>query len=76
MPAWQHASRHPMLWCTMTAPQFRAALKRLKHSRGQLAKRLRVNVRTVYRWASGASVVPDTVSLLLECWLREQRRRR
>ena len=55
----------------MTAARFRAALKRLKLSRSALAKRLRVNVRTVYRWTSGVGVVPETVSLLIECWERD-----
>ena len=57
----------------MTPAQFRAALKALRLSRGQLAKRLRVNVRTVYRWASGDSEVPETVALLMNCW--QERRR-
>jgi len=54
----------------MTASQFRTALERLKRSRADLAHELRVNVRTVYRWASGESEVPQTVALLLECWLK------
>ena len=58
----------------MTPAQFRTALKRLRLSRGQLAKLLRVNVRTVYRWASGESELPETVALLMHCWLRERRR--
>lgn len=58
----------------MTPAQLRAALKGLRLSRGQLAKQLRVNVRTVYRWASGESEVPETVALLMYCWLRERRR--
>jgi len=58
----------------MTSAQLRAALKGLRLSRRQCAKRLRVNVRTVYRWASGESEVPETVALLMDCWLRERRR--
>lgn len=65
----------PNLDCqAMTAAEFRAALKALRLSRGQLAKRLRVNVRTVYRWASGDSEVPETLALLMNCWRREWRR--
>jgi len=58
----------------MTSAQLRTALKGLRLSRRQCAKRLRVNVRTVYRWASGESEVPETVALLMNCWLRERRR--
>jgi DNA-binding transcriptional regulator YiaG len=57
----------------MNAPQFRAALKRLRLSRAALARKLRVNVRTVYRWASGDNDVPEPVGLLLACWQREQK---
>lgn len=52
----------------MTDAQFRGALKRLKLSRGKLAKLLGINVRTVYRWASGESDVPEGIALLLDCW--------
>jgi transcriptional regulator with XRE-family HTH domain len=58
----------------MTAPKFRAAVKRLGYTMTALAKKLKVQRRTVHRWASGQSPVPETVALLLTCWLREQRR--
>ncbi len=60
----------------MTATQFRTALKRLDLSVAELARRLRVHVRTGRRWASGESMVPVTVALLVECWLRERAPRR
>jgi DNA-binding transcriptional regulator YiaG len=56
----------------MTPPQFRAAVKRLKIPLAELARRVHVHVRTVRRWASGEIPVPETVALLLECWLRER----
>jgi DNA-binding transcriptional regulator YiaG len=56
----------------MTATKFRASLKRLRLPLAELARRLRVNRRTVHRWASGESAVPETVALLLECWVQAE----
>jgi DNA-binding transcriptional regulator YiaG len=56
----------------MTPTQFRAALKRLDLPLAELARRVRVHVRTVRRWASGEVAVPESVALLLACWLRER----
>ena len=56
----------------MTAKQFRATLRRLALSQRQLALRLRVDVTTVNRWARGRGPIPETVSLLLACWVREK----
>jgi len=62
-------SREPPRFASrMTDAQFRRALKALRLTRRALAERLRVNVRTVYRWASGESAVPEVVALLLVCW--------
>jgi len=55
---------------TMSAQKFRSAIKRLKLSQGALGRRIRVHRRTVRRWASGESDVPETVALLLDCWLK------
>lgn len=61
------------LSCTsMTAKQFRAALRRLRLSQRQLALRLKVDATTVNRWARGRGPIPETVSLLLACWVREK----
>jgi DNA-binding transcriptional regulator YiaG len=57
----------------MSAAQFRAAVKRLRLSQAALARRLKVNVRTARRWASGESAVPEPIALLLTCWVREQK---
>lgn len=55
----------------MTPLQFRAALKRLKMSLRAFSKLVRVNQRTVTRWASGEYPIPQWVRLLLEAWTRE-----
>jgi DNA-binding transcriptional regulator YiaG len=60
----------------MTPKQFKTALKALRLSRNKLAAVVKVNRRTVYRWASGESAVPEMLALLLTSWLREQRRAR
>jgi DNA-binding transcriptional regulator YiaG len=57
----------------MSAKDFRSAIKRLKLSQGAFSRRVKVHRRTVRRWASGESVVPETVSLLLECWVKSGR---
>ena len=61
---------------TMSPQQFRHVLRRLGLNQVQAAKRLGVNARTVRRWVAGDSRIPDSVSLLLQLWLRERRRRR
>jgi len=61
---------------TLSPQQFRHALRQLGLTQVQAAKRLRVNQRTVRRWVAGDSRVPESVTLLLEVWLRERRRRR
>ncbi|HEX9282352.1 MAG TPA: helix-turn-helix domain-containing protein [Gemmatimonadales bacterium] len=56
----------------MTAAQLRRTLTRLGLSQRQLALRLRVDVGTVNRWATGKTPIPETVRLLLDCWVRER----
>ena len=66
---------HRLALMPMSAKDFRGALKRLKLSQGALGRRLHVHRRTVRRWASGESAVPETVALLLDCWLESGYRR-
>jgi len=65
---------------SMTARQFRAALRRLGFSQLEAARRMGVDARTVRRWAtlrpSKGSPVPPPVGLLLEAWMRERVRLR
>ena len=60
----------------MSPQQFRDALRRLRLSQVQAARRLRVNERTVRRWVAGDSRIPESVALLLHTWLRTRPRRR
>jgi DNA-binding transcriptional regulator YiaG len=48
---------------TVNATQLRQALKGLGWTRKRFAKELEVNERTVRRWLSGESPVPQTVAL-------------
>ena len=59
---------------TLSPQQFRHALRQLRLTQVQAAKRQRVNQRTVRRWVAGDSRVPESVTLLLEVWLRERPR--
>jgi DNA-binding transcriptional regulator YiaG len=60
----------------MSPRQFRRALRQLHLSQVQAAQRLGVNARTVRRWVAGDSRVPESVTLLLEIWVRARPRRR
>ena len=60
----------------MTARQLRGALRDLGLSQMGLARLLRVDPRTVRHWVAGSYPVPEAVALLLDCWQREQRKRR
>jgi DNA-binding transcriptional regulator YiaG len=60
----------------MSPQQFRRALGQLRLSQVQAAQRLGVNARTVRRWVAVASRIPESVSLLLQTWLRTPPRRR
>ena len=60
----------------MSPQQFRAALRRLRLSQVQAARRLRVNERTVRRWVAGDSRIPESVALLLHTWLQTRPRGR
>jgi DNA-binding transcriptional regulator YiaG len=54
----------------MSPAQLRAALRRLKLSQVGLAKRLKVDPRTVRRWIAGDRRIPEAVALLFEAWAR------
>lgn len=56
----------------MTPTQLRRCLKRLGLSQMELARRLKVDPRTVRHWVAGSYPVPEVVSLLLACWQHEQ----
>ena len=60
----------------MSPQQFRDALRRLRLSQVQAAKRLSVNERTVRRWVAGDSRIPESVALLLQSWLKARPRGR
>ena len=60
----------------MSPQQFRDALRRLRLSQVQAARRLRVNERTVRRWVAGESRIPESASLVLQMWLRARPRHR
>jgi DNA-binding transcriptional regulator YiaG len=60
----------------MSPQQFRDALRRLRLSQVQAARRLSVNERTVRRWVAGDSRIPESVALLLHTWLRTRPRGR
>jgi len=60
----------------MSPQQFRDALRRLRLSQVQAAKRLSVNERTVRRWVAGDSRIPESVALLLHTWLKTRPRGR
>jgi DNA-binding transcriptional regulator YiaG len=61
---------------TMSPKQFRHALRQLGLNQVEAARRLGVNARTVRRWVASDSRVPESVTLLLEIWLRARHRRR
>jgi len=42
----------------------------------ELARRLKVDGRTVRHWIAGDYPIPEAVSLLLACWQREKRERK
>ncbi len=55
----------------MTPKELRRRLDSLGLSQRQLALRLRVDVGTVNRWATGKRAIPESIKLLLECWRRD-----
>jgi len=55
----------------VTPTQFREALRALHYTHQRFAARVGTNVRTVRRWASGATPVPAAVALVLA--LEEER---
>ncbi len=60
----------------MSPQQFRDALRRLRLSQVQAARRLKVNERTVRRWVAGDSRIPESVALLMQTWLGARSRGR
>ncbi len=59
---------------TLTPKQLRRALKDLELTQEELARRLKVDPRTVRRWIAGDYPVPESVALLFKSWLRRSRR--
>jgi len=57
----------------MTPTQLRRSLRRLRLSQMELARRLKVDGRTLRHWIAGDSPIPHAVHLLLDCWQREHR---
>ena len=55
----------------MTAVQFRKALKTLRLSQREVARRLYSEVSTVNRWATGRHPIPGPVQAAVEAWVRE-----
>ena len=53
----------------MTPRRLRAALKRLKLSQSEAARRLGVKQSTMYRWLAGERKIPGPVVAALKCWL-------
>jgi transcriptional regulator with XRE-family HTH domain len=53
----------------MTPRQLRAALKRLRLSQSEAARRLGVQQSTMYRWLAGERKIPGPVAAALKCWL-------
>jgi transcriptional regulator with XRE-family HTH domain len=52
----------------MTPHQLRAALKRLRLSQSEAARRLGVQQSTMYRWLAGERKIPGPVIAALKCW--------
>jgi hypothetical protein len=53
----------------MTHRQLRAALDQLELSQLKAAKLLRVDARTMRRWISGDTLVPEPVAIIFELLL-------
>jgi DNA-binding transcriptional regulator YiaG len=53
----------------MTSEQFNAALETIELTQQRFASIIRVNDRTVRRWASGEAEVPTAVAMLLNLML-------
>jgi DNA-binding transcriptional regulator YiaG len=54
----------------MTVKQFNAALESAGLTQQGFAATIRVNERTVRRWASGEAVVPTPIAMLLNLMLK------
>ena len=57
----------------MTKRELRDALKKLKLSQSEAARRLGVRQSTMYRWLAGVRKIPGPVQAAIHCWLREVR---
>jgi transcriptional regulator with XRE-family HTH domain len=57
----------------VTPRQLRAALKRLRLSQSEAARRLGVEQSTIYRWLAGERRIPGPVDAAVRCWLNETR---
>jgi transcriptional regulator with XRE-family HTH domain len=53
----------------VTPRQIATALKRLKLSQAEAAKKLGVEHSTVYRWIADERKIPGPVSAAIKCWL-------
>jgi transcriptional regulator with XRE-family HTH domain len=53
----------------VTPRQVRAALKRLRLSQSEAARRLGVQQSTMYRWLAGERKIPGPVAAAITCWL-------
>lgn len=56
----------------MTPRQLRIALKTLRLSQSEGARRLGVKQSTMYRWLAGARKIPGPVEAAIKCWLEAQ----
>lgn len=52
----------------MTPRQLRTALKRLRLSQSEAARRLGVQQSTMYRWLAGERKIPGPVEAAIKCW--------
>lgn len=52
----------------MTPRQLRAALKHLRLSQSEAARRLGVQQSTMYRWLAGERKIPGPVIAAVNCW--------
>jgi DNA-binding transcriptional regulator YiaG len=57
----------------MTAPQLRAALKRLGLTQVELARRLGVDPRTVRKWVLRERPMSEPAARLIRTWLEARR---
>lgn len=56
----------------MTPRALRVALKRLRLSQSEAARRLGVQQSTIYRWLAGERKIPGPVIAAIKCWLESR----